>query len=264
VTRLAAFIKRHPALLRIARIAYRWLRPIYRQPVMAWAGYLRLFVDWQKYRTAGGKVRLADFYPCLEDRTTETSFDAQYFYQAVWAFSKIHHAVPDIHVDVGSDVKFVGMLSAVVKVEFVDIRPLPVHLENLQCREGSLLNLPYATGSVRSLSSMHVLEHVGLGRYGDPVDPEGMRKACAELQRVLAPGGQLYVSVPVGRPRVQFNAHRVLALDEVIRLFKGLRLADMAVVDNHGQYLPGVKPEEVRFDESNDSDYALGCFQFVK
>lgn len=264
MSKLTAFIKRHPALLRRARFVYRWLQPLYRQPVTGWAGYLRLFADCRKYRAAGGQARLSDFYPRLEDRTTETPFDPQYFYQAVWAFSKINQAAPANHVDVGSDVKFIGMLSAVVKVEFVDIRPLPVQLENLRCREGSLLNLPYATESVRSLSSMHVLEHVGLGRYGDPIDPEGIQKACAELQRVLEPGGQLYVSVPIGRPRVQFNAHRVLALEEVIGFFKGLRLVDMAFVDNHGNYLPGIKPEEVRFDESGGSDYALGCFQFAK
>ena len=42
--------------------------------------------------------------------------------------SKIWSQLPQIYVAVGSDVKFVGMLSAAVKVEFVDIRPLPVQL----------------------------------------------------------------------------------------------------------------------------------------
>ena len=264
MSKLTAFIKRHPALLRSARFAYRWLQPLCRQPITGWAGYVRLFTDWRKYRAAGGQARLADFYFCLEDSTRETPFDPQYFYQAVWAFSKIHQAAPAIHVDVGSDVKFVGMLSAVTMVEFVDIRPLPAQLENLQCRAGSLLSLPYETGSVHSLSSMHVLEHVGLGRYGDPIDPGGMKKACAELQRVLAPGGQIYVSVPVGRPRVQFNAHRVLALAEVIGFFNGLTLVETAFVDNHGRYHPSIRPEEMCFDERGGSDYALGCFHFVK
>ena len=103
-----------------------------------------------------------------------------------------------------------------------------------------------------------------MGRYGDPIDPGGMKKACAELQRVLAPGGQIYVSVPVGRPRVQFNAHRVLALAEVIGFFNGLTLVETAFVDNHGRYHPSIRPEEMCFDERGGSDYALGCFHFVK
>ena len=65
-------------------------------------------------------------------------------------------------------------------------------------------------------------EHIGLGRYGDPLDPLGTRKAAAELQRVLAPGGQLLFSLPVGRPRVEFNAHRVHDPHEVASWFDGL------------------------------------------
>jgi len=47
---------------------------------------------------------------------------------------------------------------------------------------------------------MNVVEHVGLGRYGEPLDPEGDIKAMRELRRVLAPGGSLLFVVPVGRP----------------------------------------------------------------
>jgi hypothetical protein len=45
---------------------------------------------------------------------------------------------------------------------------------------------------------MHVVEHVGLGRYGDPIDANGDAQAIKELKCVLWPGGVLYFVVPTG------------------------------------------------------------------
>ena len=73
--------------------------------------------------------------------------------------------------------------------------------------------LPFADGSIQSLSCMHVVEHVGLGRYGDPLDPMEIEWQCSELQRVLAPGGDLLFVVPVGKPRIMYNAHRIYSYD---------------------------------------------------
>lgn len=258
------FIRGNPKLLHLVRRMQRWLRPLYTQPIMGWFEYIRLFGDWQRYRAAGGIAYLKDFYPCLADRTQETPTDPQYFYQAAWGAEKVWSRKPEIHVDVGSDVKFVGMLSALVKVVFVDIRPLPVQLGNLVCREGTILGLPYANASVRSISSMHVIEHIDLGRYGDPIDPQGTQKACAELARVLMPGGYLYLSTPIGTPRIQFNGQRILSIEEVCEFLTGLTLVEMAWVDNHGKYHPHVSPESVSYDETGGLDYALGCFVFTK
>lgn len=257
-------IRSHPKLLQTARCLQRCLRPVFTQPITVWFEYIRFFKDWRHYRATGGLAYIKDFYPCLADRTQETPIDAQYFYQAVWAFSKILSQAPHLHVDVGSDVKFVGMLSAAVKVEFVDIRPLPVQLKNLSCRQGSILKLPYTNESVASISSMHVIEHIGLGRYGDPIDSEGTRKACAELQRVLMRGGHLYLSVPIGKPRVQFNGQRVFSIEEIRAFLSKLNLVEMALVDNRGQFHANVISEQVVYDEENGLDYALGCFWFTK
>jgi SAM-dependent methyltransferase len=264
VSQVTTFIKKHPALLRTARTTFRWLNPIYRQPLRSWPGYVRLFADWRKYCAAGGKARIADFYPCLADRTQTTRFDPQYFFQAIWAFKNITARSPRVHVDIGSEVSFVGILSTATQVEFVDIRPLPVQLENLVCKAGSIVELPYADSSVESASSMHVLEHIGLGRYGDTIDPEGTLKACRELVRILAPGGSLYVSIPVGTPRVKFNGLRIFSVKEVLEYFRGLNLVEMSLVDNFGQYHSAVDPESILFDEETAQDFALGCFHLSK
>ena len=68
-------------------------------------------------------------------------------------------------------------------------------------------NLSHLDDSVESLSYLHTMEHIGLGRYGDPIDPLGYLKGMNELQRVLKPGGKLYLSVLIGQERVEFNAY---------------------------------------------------------
>jgi len=262
--KLVEFIKLRPGLLRVALCVYRFLTPFRTNPLTALPRYIVFLRDWSKFRQAGGKARMADFYPCLYDRSVSTRFDPHYFYQAVWAFRKILDWSPEQHVDVGSDIRFVAMLSAVTKVTFIDIRPLDVTLENFRCAKGSILALPYENGSVSSISSLHVIEHIGLGRYGDSIDPSGTEKACQELERVLQPAGRLYVSVPIGQTRVQFNGQKVFDVRDVLQMFKGLRLLEMASVDGLGRYSPVTMPHSVDTRLMLGRDYGLGMFLFEK
>lgn len=57
--------------------------------------------------------------------------------------------------------------------------------------------------------SISSFEHDGLGRYGDPLNPEGDFEAMQATQHMIKPGGILYLSVPVGRDRLWWNAHRI-------------------------------------------------------
>ena len=91
---------------------------------------------------------------------------------------------PALHVDVSSSLYFAAIASAFVPVDYYEYRPVKLSLDNFRSRTADLLALPFATGASQSISCMHVVEHVGLGRYGDPLDPEGDLKAMAELQRV--------------------------------------------------------------------------------
>src|SRR5205823_1724620 len=159
-----------------------------------------------------------------------------YTYQDAWAAREIFRRQPARHVDIGSRISFVAGLAAFVPVTFIDLRPLEVEIPGLESRRGSILALPYDDESLESVSTLHVAEHIGLGRYGDPLDPGGIEKAAAELQRVLAPGGFLYFSVPVGRAHTAFNAHRVLDPEAVVQLFPSLCLDGFAGVDDDGAF----------------------------
>ena len=205
------------------------------------------------------KISRRDLYPCLGENTSTTEFDTHYFYQDIWAFRKIKDSGTSEHVDVGSRADFVGFLTAITNVTFIDIRPLEADLENFVCRAGSILSLPYEDGSIPSLSCLHVAEHIGLGRYGDPLDPLGTLKSCRELGRVLAPGGNLYFGLPVGRPRVCFNAHRIHSPDQILSYFRNLELKEFALVDDSGHFTRNADP-----DRGRTARYGCGLFHFTK
>jgi len=217
--------------------------------------------DWQSYSEMPGaeELRTKDAIPCLYDRTSTTEFGGHYFYQDIWAFKAIQRSGAEVHVDVGSLASFVGMLTAVTRVIFIDIRPLVVELENFECRKGSILEMPFEGNSLQSLSCLHVAEHIGLGRYGDALDPKGTERACRELARVLAPGGNLYFAVPVGKQRVCFNAHRIFSPQRIMDYFNDLRLIDFAVIDDSGTFREKMQPSDLE-----NAVYACGCFHFVK
>jgi hypothetical protein len=162
-----------------------------------------------------------DIQPCLVDWSTHTPFDAHYFYQGAWLARRVcSHSITG-HVDIGSSVLTISVLSAYIDTIFVDFRPLKTTLPGLISIAGNILDLYFDTNSLRSVSCLHVIEHIGLGRYGDPIDPMGSAKAALELQRVVVSGGSLFISLPVGRERVCFNAHRVHSPTSVLRLFPG-------------------------------------------
>jgi SAM-dependent methyltransferase len=224
-------------------------------------GYLQYLRDRRAYARLpeAEPLRWRDSYPQVHDRLPSSPYDQHYFHQDVWAANRVADRRPARHVDVGSRVDYVGFLTSICDVEFVDIRPLDVEIERLKCVEGSLLALPYPDRSVESLSCLHVAEHVGLGRYGDPLDANGTRLAAAELQRVLAPGGQLLFSGPVGAPRVCFNAHRIQSPTAILRMFDELRLEEFAAVDDAGRFARAIDPAEFE-----NAVYACGMFRLVR
>lgn len=219
------------------------------------------FADWIRYRRSSGKnrPRVLDSYPCLTDRVVHTPFDPHYFYQAGWLARRLPEAAPNLHVDVGSSVMMINMLSAFAETVFVDYRPLPARLENLHPVAGDIARLPFADASVASISCLHVIEHIGLGRYGDALDTEGSLKAAVELARVISSGGRLYLSAPVGRERVCFNAHRVFDPDRLAGMFPRMSLVEFSFVDDRGRLHEHQSPESAQ-----SSDYACGLYIFCK
>lgn len=222
---------------------------------------IKFYGSYKKYKhlVNSEDLNILDSYPCIDDNTSTTHFDAHYFYQGVWAFKKIRESGVKRHVDVGSEVRWVGLLSTITKVTFIDIRLFETDLKNLIVKKGNILNMPFEDNSVDSLSCLHVAEHIGLGRYGDSLDPEGTKKATREFARVLAPQGNLYFSVPVGKPRVCFNAHRIHSPQQILDYFHNLKLLQFSGISDSGTFRQDIEPGHLA-----DSNYACGLFHFTK
>jgi SAM-dependent methyltransferase len=248
---------------RFFRWIYRLVTPVVdlRLALRGILGYARFLAEAIRYRNLPGAepLKLSNLYPQLHDRTPTTHYDTHYFYSNGWAARRILSQSPPRHVDIASQIIFANLIAASLPVLFVDYRPLQAEIAGLQSLAGSLLALPFADGSVASLSCLHVIEHIGLGRYGDALDPQGSVRALGELGRVLAPGGSLYLTTPVGQAGLFFNAHRVHRAAAVAASLPGLDLVEFSGVDDGGGYHEYVKIN--RFDQE---EYACGFFWFQK
>lgn len=201
-------------------------------------------------------------FPILGEDTKVTGFDRHYVYHTAWAARVIAKTKPREHVDIASSLYFAAIASAFCPIRFYDFRPPELQLQDLQLGSCDLTSLAFEDNSLDSLSCMHVVEHIGLGRYGDKLDFEGDRKAIAELRRVTKVHGNLLFVVPVGEPRVQFNAHRIYSLEQVVNLFPDFDLREMALIPDSadaGGLLFDPTPALV-----DSQKYGCGCFWLQK
>lgn len=232
----------------------------------------RMFRDMSRYNRMNTRpdfnASLTKIYPCVKDWDSNAGSLGVYFWQDLWCARKIFQLKPAEHYDIGSRLDgFIAHVLPFMPVTMIDIRPLPKKVEGLNFIQADATNLEsIADKSIVSLSALCSPEHFGLGRYGDSVDPEACFKALESMQRVLAPGGRLYISVPIGdKSGVAFNAHRIFQPKLVAQTLNELRLEDFAVINVH-DYV-----EHLSFDDFhamktgiNYSGNIVGLFEFVR
>jgi SAM-dependent methyltransferase len=119
----------------------------------------------------------------------------------------------------------------------IDVRPLATYdTENLTfvCADATDL-IGIKNSSIESLSALCSVEHFGLGRYGDTVDPIAYLKAFRSMERVLCEGGDLYISLPVdNHNHIVFNSDRVFMPQYVVDQFKSLDLVEFSLTSRSG------------------------------
>ncbi len=199
---------------------------------------------------------------CLSDNTKNTNFDRHYIYHPAWAARILSKTQPKVHIDISSTLHFCSIVSAFIPIKFYDYRPANLKLDNLTSESADLLSLPFSDNSIKSLSCMHTIEHIGLGRYGDKLNPDGDLKAISELKRVLAVGGNLLFVAPIGKPKIMFNAQRIYSYDNIINYFKEFKLKNFSLVldnTNNKNFIWNAKKEE-----ADKQKYGCGCFWFKK
>jgi hypothetical protein len=186
---------------------------------------------WRRYmrdRAAFLQMNCPSDFPFHTELPILTEWDESsgslgaYFHQDQLVARWIHQVSPRRHVDVGSRIDgFIGHLAVFREVEVLDIRPQPHSIHHIVFHQLDLMEkLPEAwIECTDSLSCLHTIEHFGLGRYGDTLDPAGHLKGLEQLKRMVEPGGLLYLSTQLGPQRIEFNAHRVFAPETVLGWF---------------------------------------------
>ena len=200
-----------------------------------------------------------DLYPILDDRTKNTGVDYHYLYQQIWVFNSVNKLKPKDHYDVSSTYQMSCYLAGITNAHFIDLRPIEADIPNLDLLSGDIENLPFKDNSLESVSCLHVIEHIGLGRYGDTLDINGPEVAARELSRVVKPNGILYLSTPIGRERVCFNAHHVFNPFTILKYFKDFELIEFNMVDDMGKLHRDIKVKDFKKNE-----YSLGMFMMRK
>ena len=196
-------------------------------------------------------------YPCLNDKGDSAGYIKNpYFSQDLYVAQKIYVNKPQKHVDIGSRLDgFVAHVAVFREIEVFDIRPLQSNLHNIiftqtDFTDGDILPKDYCD----SVSCLHALEHFGLGRYGDCIDPEGHLKGFSNITKLLKPGGTFYFSVPMGVQRIEFNAHRIFGMPYLMNwVMKDYSITSFAYIDDEC-----ILHKEVELTEANIAS-SFGC-----
>lgn len=245
------------------------IKKIQRRSIRAIKLLLQWFVVFRQFRSIRSvenprfSALWRDRWLHFRDATATTGFDRHYVFHTAWAARVLSERRPAKHVDIASSLYFVSSISAYIDTHFIDFRPADLGLSGLSSSAGTLLDLPFDSKTVESLSCMHVVEHVGLGRYGDPFDYDGDLKAISELKRVLKSNGILLFVVPIGGiARIQFNAHRIYTYQQVVDMFSDLALLEFSLIPDDGAEEGLIR--NATAEQANQQRYGCGCFLFQR
>lgn len=208
-------------------------------------------------------------FPCLVDRVESGgTAKGHYFHQDLMVARIIYEKKPKRHIDIGSRIDgFVAHVASFRKVTVLDIRKVDSRLVNIEFLEADLMaeldsNL---VESCDSLSCLHALEHFGLGRYGDQINLNGHIKGLQNLHKILQIGGTLYLSVPIGKNRIEFNAHRVFNMKYMLDKFEGVFLVKtFSYVDDQGGLFENVNLQEDNIMDNFGCRYGCAIFELTK
>ena len=177
--------------------------------------YARQYFDFIK---KGGVVTRFD--AVLYDYSEQAGVGSgHYFHQDLLIASYVHKNNPLRHIDVGSRIDgFVAHVASFRKIEVLDIRELrSIGHPNIKFIQSDLMEEKNEYANIAdSISCLHAIEHFGLGRYGDSIDPNGHIIGFNNILKMLKVGGLLYISYPIGvKSEVHFNAQRIFSVNEI-------------------------------------------------
>jgi hypothetical protein len=236
------------------------------QLIRAFVGLPRYLRDRRTFRANyDGNMQ---FMPCFHDRSAEGgNVRGEYFLQDLLVARMVFSANPQTHVDVGSRVDgFVANVASFREIEVFDIRPISTKIPGIRFVQADLMRPSDGRqGYCDSLSCLHALEHFGLGRYGDPIDPIGFEAGLANMAELVRKHGIFYLSVPIGIERVAFNANRIFDPLTIVSVAarSSLSVRRLTLVRQDGMVESSALDDGTLTNLATES-YNLGIFVFEK
>ncbi len=253
---------------------YRILSSLSIQPKVIWASlkgwsYFKRDLKEIKMQLKGNPdFKITSWYPVLRERfETNGELTYHYFHEDLLVAQRVFENKPALHVDVGSRVDgFVSHVASFREIEVFDIRPQLADVRNIRFVTTDFMNIPPSLYDYTdSLSSLNVIEHFGLGRYGDPIDINGHLKGLESMRLVLKQGGKFYFSTPIGPQRIEFNAHRVFNMEYLLMLFTPYYQIDFfSYVDDAGDLHKNVMLSEEQIKINFGCQFGFGIFEMTK
>ena len=206
--------------------------------------------------------------PVLKDKfDTGGSISGQYFHQDLLVAQMIYHKSPVKHVDIASRIDgFVAHVATFREIEVFDIRPMKSTIDNIKFTQVDFTQPGFElTDYTDSISCLHAIEHFGLGRYNDPINAWGHIKGLDNIYKTLKTGGTLYLSTPIGRQRIEFNAQRVFNVSYLMKYFEDkYNLTSFSYVDDSGDLHRNIKLNEENMANNCGCFYGCGIFELTK
>lgn len=230
--------------------------------------YFRDYSIIKKQKGADSRFYFGHNWPMLGERSSESgTMSGHYFHQDLFVARKIFMNNPKCHLDIGSRTDgFVAHVAVFRKIEIIDIREQTSKVNNIYFRKADLMQLPVdMIDAYDSISSLHAIEHFGLGRYGDPVDYNGYLKAIKNITKMLKTSGKFYFSVPIGEQRIEFNAQRVFSVGFLLELFKDNFTVDsFSFIDDSGDFLENAELGHHEIERNFGCHFGCGIFELTK
>jgi SAM-dependent methyltransferase len=224
--------------------------------------------ELKRQKGSDNTFSFASDYPILSDRNKEGgTMNGHYFHQDLLVARLINQAKPTKHLDIGSRTDgFIAHVASFREIELIDIRPIESNVKNIIFRQADLIELPADLNNYcDSISSLHAIEHFGLGRYGDPIDYFGYLKAIKNITKILKSGGTFYFSVPIGPQRIEFNAHRVFSVEYLISILsQDFNIDSFSYVDDKGDLFEEVELTKNSISSNFGCHYGCGIFTLQK
>jgi hypothetical protein len=205
--------------------------------------------------------------PCLSDHVEGAGGGyGEYFWQDLYVSQEIFINKPFRHLDIGSRLDgFVAHVASFREIDVIDIRKIDskipsVFFSQIDISDSKEMEQFSSAHKWDSISCLHVLEHIGLGRYGDKINPLGYKNALKNIANLLSVGGVLYLSTPIGSEKIMFNANWIFDARTLLDLLElhGLKCFEvLKVVDNNS-------PIKVEFSVNTTFSEGLHIFIFKK